>query len=223
MDIVLFFSKKILFFFGVPYFFTVIFSSRPVQKWKDFSATFAPLEIRLPFLFNQPGGNRGLQGAMMPARLDTQYYLQWIGFWEQKNPMSLRERWEIFHSLKRTAFKPPGNNDDGWNILYTCSWKFPFWDFAYFHGRAGYVSFKEGNSNSGKFNIHTPRKMDSHGSCIRDSLLEKEKHRPKNRQHLQGCMVSLDLLVWLLKSKTITLHNHKSSLPSKWNTYLTLE
>ena len=74
-------------------------------------------------------------------------------------------------------------------ILLLVVGSFLFGIAVFFMGERA-VSFKEGTSNSGKFKIHTPRKMDSHGSCIRDSLLEKEKHRPKNRQHLQGCMVS---------------------------------
>ena len=80
-----FFCPKQVFCLGS--FFTMIFSSHPLQKWKVFSATYLLPRNPIPFLSNPTGGgNRGLQGAMMPARLDTQYYLQGLVFGNKKIP-----------------------------------------------------------------------------------------------------------------------------------------
>ena len=103
--------QNLVFLFG-SFFYHVVFSSPPVQKWKDFFGTFFSLEIRL-FLSNPTGGgNRGLQGAMMPARLDTQYYLQgiFVGTKRSHGVKGLGRDGIEIHSLKRTALKPPGNN-----------------------------------------------------------------------------------------------------------------
>lgn len=82
-------TKLSCFFCLVP--FLHLFGSHPVQIWKDFSTHFAPSKSDFSFPTNR--GGKGLQGAMMQARLDTQYYLQGIFFLEQKSHGELRERW----------------------------------------------------------------------------------------------------------------------------------
>ena len=114
----------------------------------------------------------------------------------------------------------PGNNDDGWNILLVVG-SFLFGISPIFMGEL-LVSRRVLQTVANSTFIHPGRWI--HMEAVSGIAFWKRRNIDrKNRQHLQGCMVSLDLLVWWLNSKTITLNNHKSSLPSKGNTYLILE